>query len=136
MAGEENPLDVEPPRTPIKGPPHQPMLSGTQSPPGSASSVDVISSPPSPEDNPFSPAQSTATDITDDYGWQTPTKGQALSTATDKDCLESSQSEEEDDSAGDDGGDDERADEGEAEWEAQGEAQAKDRTEEGTGMRN
>ncbi|KAF4268044.1 hypothetical protein CNMCM8812_001973 [Aspergillus fumigatus] len=109
MAGEENPLDVEPPRTPIKGPPHQPMLSGTQSPPGSASSVDVISSPPSPEDNPFSPAQSTATDITDDYGWQTPTKGQALSTATDKDCLESSQSEEEDDSAGDDGGDDDRA---------------------------
>ncbi|KAH2844457.1 hypothetical protein KXV85_010345 [Aspergillus fumigatus] len=106
MAGEENPLDVEPPRTPIKGPPHQPMLSGTQSPPGSASSVDVISSPPSPEDNPFSPAQSTATDITDDYGWQTPTKGQALSTATDKDCLESSQSEEEDDSAGDDAGDD------------------------------
>ncbi|KAH1670621.1 hypothetical protein KXV44_005666 [Aspergillus fumigatus] len=109
MAGEENPLDVEPPRTPIKGPPHQPMLSGTQSPPGSASSVDVISSPPSPEDNPFSPAQSTATDITDDYGWQTPTKGQALSTATDKDCLESSQSEEEDDSAGDDAGDDDRA---------------------------
>ncbi|KAH2472611.1 hypothetical protein KXV71_008617 [Aspergillus fumigatus] len=109
MAGEENPLDVEPPRTPIKGPPHQPMLSGTQSPPGSASSVDVISFPPSPEDNPFSPAQSTATDITDDYGWQTPTKGQALSTATDKDCLESSQSEEEDDSAGDDAGDDDRA---------------------------
>ncbi|KAH1365460.1 hypothetical protein KXX14_006095 [Aspergillus fumigatus] len=109
MAGEEDPLDVEPPRTPIKGPPHQPMLSGTQSPPGSASSFDVISSPPSPEDNPFSPAQSTATDITDDYGWQTPTKGQALSTATDKDCLESSQSEEEDDSAGDDAGDDDRA---------------------------
>ncbi|PKX99604.1 GIY-YIG nuclease family protein [Aspergillus novofumigatus IBT 16806] len=78
------------------------MLRGTQSPLGSALSARVISSPPSPEESLFSPTQSTATDITDDYGWQTPIKGQALSTTQDTDSLESSQIEEENDSAGDD----------------------------------
>ncbi|KAF4177501.1 hypothetical protein CNMCM8694_000212 [Aspergillus lentulus] len=103
MAGEEIQLDLEPPRTPIKGPAHRAILRETQSPLGSASSASVISSPPSPEESPFSPTQSTATDITDDYGWQTPSKGQALSTTLDTNSsLESSQIEEENDSAGDD----------------------------------
>ncbi|RHZ64679.1 hypothetical protein CDV55_106928 [Aspergillus turcosus] len=102
MSGEEIQLNLEPPSTPIKGPARRATLNGTQSPLGSASSAGVISSPPSPEEGLFSPTLSTATDITDDYGWQTPVKGQALSTTLDTDSLESSQTEEENDSGGDD----------------------------------
>ncbi|GFF44916.1 hypothetical protein IFM46972_07662 [Aspergillus udagawae] len=93
---EEIQLNLEPPRTPIKGPARQGTVNGTQPPLSSASSPGVISSPPSPEESPFSPTPSTATDITDDYGWQTPVKGQALLTTLDTDSLESSQTEEDD----------------------------------------
>ncbi|KUL85802.1 hypothetical protein ZTR_07373 [Talaromyces verruculosus] len=36
------------------------------------------SASPAPADNLFSPSGSTATDITDDYGWETPVKGAAI----------------------------------------------------------
>ncbi|GIJ86877.1 hypothetical protein Asppvi_005775 [Aspergillus pseudoviridinutans] len=101
MSGEEIQLNLEPPSTPIKGPARQATLNGTQSPLGSASSDGVISSPPSPEESLFSPTHSTATDITDDYGWHTPVKVQALSTTLDTDSLESSRTEEDNDSGGD-----------------------------------
>ncbi|RHZ53745.1 uncharacterized protein CDV56_107511 [Aspergillus thermomutatus] len=102
MSGDEVQLTPESPSTPTKPPLCQATLDGTRSPLGSASDAGVISSPPSPTDTLFSPTGSTTTDITDDYGWQTPVKGrQALSTTLNTDNLESAQGEENAESGGD-----------------------------------
>jgi T5orf172 domain len=64
----------------------------TKSPLSTASSTDDFFSP-SPSDNIFSPAPSTATDITDDYGWETPVKGQPISPTINNDLLVSHEGE-------------------------------------------